>query len=323
MKSQPVKLHDGRWRIRIYPYEGKKNCKQRTFKTKGECISWAQSEYNKIRGYETIDNRTLNELIEIWYSNYGINLRSGLDRKKMMLRFVEQIGNIPWKKFSKKIFIEWRSQQSMTPNSINHFHTYIKSLFTQLSAMEFIICSKNPMDGIKKLRVQESELSYLSRNQIQLLIDEADFELSLFIQIGLSAGLRWGEIQSLTTFSFKDNFILVQGKTKSLKNRQVAVSDELANMAKEYLSIHGRFKDKYSAFKLLIKRLNIRLPRGQLSHVLRHTFASYFVQNGGDILTLQKLLGHSDIKTTMRYAHLAPTYSQQALSLNPLSSLHS
>lgn len=43
-------------------------------------------------------------------------------------------------------------------------------------------------------------------------------------------------------------------------------------------------------------------------HALRHTFASHFVMNGGNILALQKILGHSDIKMTLQYAHLAPDF---------------
>ena len=43
-------------------------------------------------------------------------------------------------------------------------------------------------------------------------------------------------------------------------------------------------------------------------HLLRHTFASHFVMNGGNILALQKILGHSDVKMTMIYAHLAPDF---------------
>ncbi|HRI50708.1 MAG TPA: tyrosine-type recombinase/integrase [Pseudomonadota bacterium] len=43
-------------------------------------------------------------------------------------------------------------------------------------------------------------------------------------------------------------------------------------------------------------------------HALRHTFASHFVMSGGNILTLQKILGHADIKMTLLYAHLAPDF---------------
>jgi len=43
-------------------------------------------------------------------------------------------------------------------------------------------------------------------------------------------------------------------------------------------------------------------------HALRHTFASHFMMSGGNILTLQKLLGHSDVSTTMIYAHLSPDH---------------
>src|SRR5262249_25225284 len=43
-------------------------------------------------------------------------------------------------------------------------------------------------------------------------------------------------------------------------------------------------------------------------HMLRHTMASHFVMAGGNILALQKILGHSDVKMTMIYAHLAPEF---------------
>jgi len=62
----------------------------------------------------------------------------------------------------------------------------------------------------------------------------------------------------------------------------------------------------------------ITLPAGQSSHVLRHTFASHYMMAGGDILGLQRILGHSSITMTMRYAHLSPDHLESALRLSPL-----
>lgn len=83
------------------------------------------------------------------------------------------------------------------------------------------------------------------------------------------------------------------------------------------------FKPCYSAFRKAVQRAGIETPAGQLRHVLRHTFASHFMMNGGNILVLQRILGHTDVKVTMRYAHFAPDLLSEAIRLNPLSCMES
>lgn len=46
------------------------------------------------------------------------------------------------------------------------------------------------------------------------------------------------------------------------------------------------------------------------------------MMNGGNILVLQRVLGHTDIKMTIRYAHFAPDHLEDAVKLNPLSNVH-
>ena len=68
-----------------------------------------------------------------------------------------------------------------------------------------------------------------------------------------------------------------------------------------------------------LARTTIRLPKGQAAYSSRHTTASHFIQNGGNILTLQKILGHSSLAMTMRYSHLAPEHLAEAVRLSPLA----
>ncbi|MCZ6696139.1 MAG: site-specific integrase, partial [Acidobacteria bacterium] len=48
-------------------------------------------------------------------------------------------------------------------------------------------------------------------------------------------------------------------------------------------------------------------------HTLRHTFASWFMMNGGDLYRLQRYMGHSTITLTQRYAHLSPDYMREGV----------
>jgi integrase len=62
-------------------------------------------------------------------------------------------------------------------------------------------------------------------------------------------------------------------------------------------------------FRILKMPLRVKIFR---FHDLRHTFASHFMKNGGNIYDLQKILGHTSLEMTQRYAHLAPEHLVQA-----------
>lgn len=104
--------------------------------------------------------------------------------------------------------------------------------------------------------------------------------------------------------------------TKSGKSRSVPVSEDLFDEIRKHLTEHGGFSFSLSAFRRALDKSGIELPPNQAAHVLRHTFASHFVMTGGDILSLQKILGHSTITMTMRYAHLSQDFLLLAVKNN-------
>ena len=85
------------------------------------------------------------------------------------------------------------------------------------------------------------------------------------------------------------------------------------------VSDHDMFNTSYKdAWRYIKRALPEHVPNGQATHVLRHTFASHFMMNKGDILVLQRILGHTKIEQTMAYSHFAPEHLMQAVHLNPL-----
>jgi len=116
----------------------------------------------------------------------------------------------------------------------------------------------------------------------------------------LATGARWSEAENLQGHQLS-KYRITYTKPKGKKNRTVPISQELYE---ELPKNRGKlFTPCRKPLERAVKRAGIDLPEGQCTHVLRHTFASHFMMNGGKILVLRDILGHADIKMTMIYAH--------------------
>ena len=184
----------------------------------------------------------------------------------------------------------------------------------------------NPIEGIEFIKLQQRQLTYLSVDQINTLMDDIQHHCVnkstwYVAQLCVRTGARWGEAERLLRQQLHTNRVTFV-KTKSKKLRTVPLDPVFY---KKLISFVGNknpservFTNCIGAFRRAVKRTGIELPPGQNSHILRHSFASHFVINGGNILTLQKILGHADIHTTLKYAHLAPDHLQDAILYGPL-----
>lgn len=187
---------------------------------------------------------------------------------------------------------------------------------------------------IEPYRVMEPETDFLSFVEAdRLLVGAAHLgEWRTMILVGLRTGLRFGELIALRW----EDVDLVAGKLnvrksivkgregdpKGRKSREVPLGDDVLQALKKHRHLRGLrvfcdddgkvLRTPKSRWELekACKKAGLRLVGW---HSLRHSFASHLVMRGVSIVTVQRLLGHVDIKTTMRYAHLSPEVSREAV----------
>ncbi len=136
-------------------------------------------------------------------------------------------------------------------------------------------------------------------------------ELYDFICTAIDTGFRRGELLGLQPSDFiNGNLHLHDGETKSGKGRSVPVTKRVA-------AILSRRDDQRKVFSLtesslrrqwgiLKDYLGLNDDTQFIVHMLRHTCASRLVQRGVPLAVVKSWMGHANIETTLRYAHLAP-----------------
>lgn len=110
--------------------------------------------------------------------------------------------------------------------------------------------------------------------------------------ICLATGSRRGEAQALTPDKVRNQLVTFVN-TKGKRIRSISMAQKLEEQIHRHFKQHGLFSKCLNNFDKALAKSRLPVPAGQSSHVLRHTFASHFVINGGNILTLQKILGHT------------------------------
>jgi site-specific recombinase XerD len=265
------------------------------------------------------DLRSLSDLIELWYKNTGAFLSSGIDTKNRLLSAVVAMGSPKVSFFTASMFIDYRAvriDSGINPAMINRELQTFKSMFNDLIRSGDVV--KNPLESVRLIRCHQPEMQFLTVQQISELmasLKDSGCDVYLVALVCLSTGARWGEAQRLTVSNLSP-YCVHYHKTKSKKSRSVPISKVFYQQLVDRLN-QGAFLDSYSTFSRHLEKLAFDLPAGQRTHVLRHTFASHFMMNGGNILTLQKVLGHSSLEMTMKYAHLAPDFLQEVVEKNP------
>jgi len=328
-----VKKTDKGWAVDIRPAGRDGRRFRKTLASKAEALNYEKhiiSEHKDDEPWEKStkkDKRKLSDIAQDWYDYHGHTLTSGEDRLIQLKATIKSLGDPLAESFDTTKFLDYRKKrlaENITENHLNHELTYLKSMFNELISVDKW-SSVNPFGKIKKLKFADRELTFLTIEQIKALLHQAgaarNKDLLVIIKLCLSIGCRWGEAQSLRRSQVHHGKIHLT-KTKNGKNRSIPVDERLANEIVDREDKQGKlFVNSRDAFRAALQRAGIQLPKGQLTHVLRHTFASHFMMNGGNILDLNKILGHQTIQMTMVYAHLSPEHLAEAVNKNPLINL--
>lgn len=299
--------------------------KSREFNTKMAAMNFEKSiEFRQALSISN-DNRRLSELLDVWHKLHGKALKDGLRRYKLLYRVCESLGDPIAANLTAEAFAIYREKRSydVSTGTMNREHSYLRAVYNELLRLG-VIKYANPLVNIRQFKEKENPLRFLTGDEINELlsccINSSNKSLIYVVKTCLSTGARWGEAENLTASQVVNNQVTYLDTKNGRKSRTVPISDDLFNdlLKLDKSGDERLFIGCIGAFRRAIAESNIDLPKGQLTHVLRHTFASHFVMNGGNIIVLKDILGHSTITTTMRYAHLAPDFLSDAITLNPL-----
>ncbi|WP_432699738.1 phage integrase [Kluyvera cryocrescens] len=331
------KLSNGKWQAQVFPNGRDGRRVRRQFAIKGEALAFERHLKDQAQDKpwlgEKVDKRRVTDLVETWFNAHGVTLSDGVKRKGTMEFACLAMGNPIATEFNAKLFASYREQRlsgkitrsarvkSVTPRTVNLELAYFRAMFNELKRLDDWI-APNPLVNVREFKISESEMAYLTIEEIRTLLSECEKsrskDLTTIVKICLATGARWSEAEGLKGNQIRAGRIIYV-KTKGKKNRAVPITEKLQADLPSIRSAQMLFKPCYSAFRKAIQRAGIETPAGQLTHVLRHTFASHFMMSGGNILVLQRILGHTDIKVTMRYAHFSPDHLSEAMLLNPLN----
>jgi len=224
-----------------------------------------------------------------------------------------------------KTYMANRANEGACNSTINREVACLKCIISRADEWEYI--EKNPISGLKMLQEPPPIERYLTPEEAKRLIEASPQYLRNVIIIALGTAMRKSEILNLTwddvTLNevFKTGEITVIGKGNKRRTIRMnkTVYDLLIQKSEEKNSPYVFPSMKTDKNLTHVKRsFASALEKAGIEnfrfHDLRHTAASWMVQGGADLYSVQKILGHSSIRTTQRYAHLSPGYLENEIS---------
>jgi integrase len=221
-------------------------------------------------------------------------------------------------------------REGQSPASVNHYLKCLQTLYQ--CALEWGLVDVNPVKGVPRLKLGVEKWAFLDFADARKFLEAVPVKWHPLFLCGLRTGMRQGEILALRwqDIDWKRKVIRVRHSlsdgrltpTKSNQARDIPLTTDLLHVLK---SIHSKGSEYVfpAGDGRPLHRKTLSRPTSNANrhsgvkrirfHDLRHTFASHLVMSGVPIRTVQELLGHEEITTTMRYVHLTPEFRHEAI----------
>jgi len=252
------------------------------------------------------------------------HLQSDLSRIRILQDFFARKGITDLQSISPGIYEEFQTSvlNGRKPKTRKNYITLLKTMLNY--AVKWGVIDRNPLASVKAPKVVKT-FHFYKKEEIEKLVQEAGEPLKTAVIILVNTGLRRNELHNLRwrDIDLKAKKLRVwpyegftpKGKrprTIPLNKAALAAFKALQKASDESEYAFRPFNSMFSIyerFNALLAKLGMK---GTL-HDLRHAFASYLAMSGVPIPVISELLGHSDIATTMIYAHLSPEQHQAAV----------
>ena len=203
----------------------------------------------------------------------------------------------------------------------------LRTFFIFLFEEEYI--QRNPMRNMRQPKVEQKVMRTFDKPEIEKMLkffDRNDFlglRNFLIMAMLFSTGMRKAELLGIKIQDVNITIDMIKVRGKGNKERFVPISRTLRKILMQYTQEREEFLDDAYCEYLIVSRRKKQLTNSGVTilfhnlkeslnmqgervsaHTWRHTFAKTFLLNGGDIFSLQKILGHSDIAVTRRYIAL-------------------
>lgn len=216
--------------------------------------------------------------------------------------------------------------------TIRHVLAALRQVFN-FAKRHGLYAGDNPVSLVKKPSADARRLRFLTHEEADRLLAalaERESNVHDMALLALHCGLRAGEIFSLTWGDVDlERGVLILRDTKSGKTRAAYITEAVAAMLTSmerrghddlvFLSANGgRIVQISETFNRVVAALGfnngVTDPRQKVVfHTLRHTFASWLVEQGVDLYSVKELMGHGTLAMTERYSHLSPDKLRRAV----------